>query len=109
MAAYNLLKQQKSEVESKIRELDGKDDSQSVKDMKTYQEQLSSIDTLFGSASSSISTYLSNMQAVKDTLEGLKDQGITLDSVQEEALNNAINSLNIIYGIIGKVEKNIVI
>ena len=105
LAAYNLLKQQKSEVESKIRELDGKDDSQSVKDMKTYQEQLSSIDTLFGSASSSISTYLSNMQAVKDTLEGLKDQGITLDSVQEEALNNAINSLNIIYGIIGKVEK----
>ena len=105
LAAYNLLKQQKSEVESKIRELDGKDDSQSVKDMKTYQEQLSSIDTLFGSASSSISTYLSNMQAVKDTLEGLKNQGITLDSVQEEALNNAINSLNIIYGIIGKVEK----
>lgn len=105
LAAYNLLKQQKSEVESKIRELDGKDDSQSVKDMKTYQEQLSSIDTLFGSASSSISTYLSNIQAVKDTLEGLKNQGITLDSVQEEALNNAINSLNIIYGIIGKVEK----
>lgn len=105
LAAYNLLKQQKSEVESKIRELDGKDDSQSVKDMKTYQEQLSSIDTLFGSASSSISTYLSNMQAVKDTLEGLKNQGIALDSVQEETLNNAINSLNIIYGIIGKVEK----